>query len=191
VVSSPVVRSQWSLVTNCAYNATSPFRRIPKSALGHAGSVLMIVNRQSKIGNERVLWSVVSRHVVGRLTFRGVIPHSEFEGTSNLEPCTLSAVISFSSALRPPLLLPSGLSHFAIRHSKFAMGHASVPHYARLVGARPSCYKMEALSHRTPDRRDTEANPCRFQGGAWSAVHPSCKREGVSLPGLSPWSTRQ
>jgi len=79
-------------------------------------------------------------------------------------------------------LLPSGLSHFAIRHSKFAMGHASVPHYARLVGARPSCYKMEALSHRSPDRRETEVNPCRFQGGAWSAVHPSCKREGVSVP---------
>jgi len=25
VVRSPVLRSQWSLVTNCAYNATSPF----------------------------------------------------------------------------------------------------------------------------------------------------------------------
>jgi len=60
---------------------------------------------------------------------------------------------------------------------------------ARLVGARPSCYKMEALSHRTPDHRETEANPCRFQGGAAAAADPSCKPEGASLPGLGTWST--
>jgi len=36
VVRSPVLRSQWSLVTNCAYNATSPFTgsfRNPKSTM--------------------------------------------------------------------------------------------------------------------------------------------------------------
>ena len=53
---------------------------------------------------------------------------------------------------------------------------------ARLVRADPSCYRMHTLSQCSTDRRDTEMNRCRFQGGGRSPVHPSCKREGVSVP---------
>ena len=62
---------------------------------------------------------------------------------------------------------------------------STLPRYeppSRRVGAYPSCYKIHGLSQCSTDRTDTEASPCRFQGEAASAAHPSYKPEGASAP---------